>query len=205
MHLLGLDRSVLPRCNARTGSEPSSREPYAHSLLGHSSQQVTTEIYTHLFPEEFDGLKDRLDKIYGRIFAAASADLQQQKAFGTSVDNVAAEVGFPPYRRSESCDVEKALSGIEGGYGAARPLCPFVVAPLAAASRALAGGRMRFPCGRSFRAGTSAVRSIPRVGKNVGKDRSCRPTTRTAPTAFVRQTEPIGAQWVGMRRYTAVS
>ncbi len=37
------------------------------TLLGHSSQQVTTEIYTHVFPEEFEGLREKLDAIYGEI------------------------------------------------------------------------------------------------------------------------------------------
>jgi hypothetical protein len=38
------------------------------ALLGHSSQQVTTEIYTHTFPEEFETLKDKLDAIYEEVF-----------------------------------------------------------------------------------------------------------------------------------------
>ena len=38
------------------------------ALLGHSSQQVTTEIYTHIFPGEFATLKDKLDVIYGEVF-----------------------------------------------------------------------------------------------------------------------------------------
>lgn len=34
---------------------------------GASSQQVTTEIYTHIFPEEFEGLREKLDAIYSEI------------------------------------------------------------------------------------------------------------------------------------------
>jgi hypothetical protein len=28
---------------------------------------VTTEIYTHIFPEELEGLREKLDAIYGEI------------------------------------------------------------------------------------------------------------------------------------------
>lgn len=38
------------------------------ALLGHSSQQVTTEIYTHIFPEELETLKDKLEVIYRDVF-----------------------------------------------------------------------------------------------------------------------------------------
>jgi len=33
-------------------------------LLGHSTQQVTTEIYTHLYPQDFEALTARLDLVY---------------------------------------------------------------------------------------------------------------------------------------------
>jgi integrase len=37
------------------------------ALLGHSSQQVTTDIYTHIFPEELEGFREKLDAIYSEI------------------------------------------------------------------------------------------------------------------------------------------
>jgi integrase len=46
------------------------------ALLGHSSQQVTTEIYTHIFPEEFETLKDKLNVIYGDVFEGDEGQTQ---------------------------------------------------------------------------------------------------------------------------------
>ena len=37
------------------------------TLLGHSTQQVTTEIYTHIFPEDFEDYRTNLDEIYSDI------------------------------------------------------------------------------------------------------------------------------------------
>ena len=42
-------------------------------LLRHSSQQVTTEVYMHLFPEDLDRLRDGLDRVYAE--ATGDADL----------------------------------------------------------------------------------------------------------------------------------
>ncbi|MGH2826762.1 MAG: hypothetical protein ACRDKF_07300 [Actinomycetota bacterium] len=53
------------------GSEEYAGESakVVQQLLRHSSQQVTTEIYTHLFPEDLDRLRDGLDRICGEAVA----------------------------------------------------------------------------------------------------------------------------------------
>ncbi len=49
-------------------------------LLRHSSQQVTTEIYMHLFPEDLDRLRDSLDRVYAE--ASSDDDIEEAKEAG---------------------------------------------------------------------------------------------------------------------------
>jgi integrase len=63
-NLLWSKLALIPRCvsgpatlcsvSRRSRHYGDQRAKVVQALLGHSSQQVTTEIYTHISPEEFE-------------------------------------------------------------------------------------------------------------------------------------------------------
>jgi integrase len=64
-----LERRLLRQRRAGAGTRQYGGQSakIVQALLGHSSQHVTTEVYTHIFPEEFENLTGKLDMIYGQI------------------------------------------------------------------------------------------------------------------------------------------
>jgi integrase len=48
-------------------------------LLRHSSQQVTTEVYMHVFPEDLDRLRDGLDRVYAESSGFPAEDAKSER------------------------------------------------------------------------------------------------------------------------------